>query len=303
MTSTPLDLRQLEAFVQVANHHSFSRAAESLGLTQPSVTARIQSLERELGETLFQRNGRGVTLTEAGASFLPYARRVLKSLQDGYESVQAVRRLDLGTLRLGAAPTVSTYVLPDLLKAFRSQYPGLDVTVRTEYSDRIVELVFSDEVELGLERTITHPDLVTTPLYSDEVALVTSPEHRFAGRAAVGVDELSGEPLIMFNRGSSYYALVHGALRQAGVPEATAMELDNMEATKKMVEKGLGIAMLPRVALERELTSGELREIRVEGLVMPQREISLIFRKNRPLSRAGQAFVGLLAERYGIDAG
>jgi DNA-binding transcriptional LysR family regulator len=303
MATTPLDLRQLEAFVQVANQHSFSRAAESLGLTQPSVTARIQSLERELGESLFQRNGRGVTLTEAGASFLPYAKRVLKSLQEGYESVQAVRRLDLGTLRLGAAPTVSTYVLPELLKAFRSQYPGLDVAVRTEYSDRIVELVLSDEVELGMERTISHPDLVTTPLYRDEVALVTSPEHRFAGRAAVSVDELSGEPLIMFNRGSSYYALVHGALRQAGVPVETAMELDNMEATKKMVEKGLGIAMLPRVALERELASGELREIRVEGLEMPQREISLIYRKNRPLSRAGQAFVGLLAERYGVDAG
>ncbi|MCH8902069.1 MAG: LysR family transcriptional regulator substrate-binding protein, partial [Chloroflexi bacterium] len=200
------------------------------------------------------------------------------------------------------APTISTYVLPALVKEFRSRYPGLDVTVRTEYSDQIVQMVLADEVHVGLERTISHPEVVTVPLYQEEVVLVTSPEHPFAKRGAATPEEVSQQPLIMFNRGSSYYTLVHDALRKAGALVTPMMELDNMEATKKMVEEGLGVAMLPRVAIEREVQRGELRQIRVDGMETPQREIALIYRQSRPLSRAAQAFVHLLEERYGVHA-
>lgn len=296
-----MDLGQLEAFLRVAEHRSFSRAAEALGLTQPSVTARIQALERDLGESLFERNGRGVSLTEVGASFLPHVQRVLKALQDGVDAVQSLRRLELGTLRLGAAPTVSTYVLPELLKEFRSRYPGLEVSVRTEHSEQIVQMVLADEVQVGLERAITHPEVVAIPLYKDEVVLVASPRHAFAGRDGVSIEEV-GRRLIMFNRESGYYRLVDNALRQAGVLVAPMMELDNMEATKKMVEEGLGIAILPKVAVEREVARGELRQIRMEGMTMPRRQIALIYRRGRPLSRAAQAFVRLLEERYGVKA-
>ena len=286
----------------MAAHRSFSRAAEELGLTQPSVTARIQGLERDMQETLFERNGRGVGLTEIGASFLPHVQRVLKALQDGRDAVQSLRQLELGTLRLGAAPTISTYVLPALVKEFRSRYPGLDVTVRTEYSDQIVQMVLADEVHVGLERTISHPEVITVPLYQEEVVLVTSPGHPFAKRGVATSEEVSRQPLIMFNQGSSYYTLVHDALRKAGALVTPMMELDNMEATKKMVEEGLGVAMLPRVAIEREVQRGELRQIRVDGMETPQREIALIYRQSRPLSRAAQAFVHLLEERYGVHA-
>ncbi len=286
----------------MAAHRSFSRAAEELGLTQPSVTARIQGLERDMQETLFERNGRGVGLTEVGTSFLPHVQRVLRALQDGRDAVQSLRQLELGTLRLGAAPTISTYVLPELVKEFRSRYPGLDVTVRTEYSDQIVQMVLADEVHVGLERTISHPEVITVPLYQEEVVLVTSPEHPFAKRGAATSEEVSRQPLIMFNQGSSYYTLVHDALRKAGALVTPMMELDNMEATKKMVEEGLGVAMLPRVAIEREVQRGELRQIRVDGMETPQREIALIYRQSRPLSRAAQAFVHLLEERYGVHA-
>ncbi|MCH9012221.1 MAG: LysR family transcriptional regulator [Proteobacteria bacterium] len=288
--------------MQVAAHRSFSRAAEELGLTQPSVTARIQGLERDMQETLFERNGRGVGLTEVGASFLPHAQRVLKALQDGRDVVQSLRQLQVGTLRLGVAPTISTYVLPELLKQFRSRYPGLDVSVRTEYSDQIVQMVLADEVHVGLERTISHPEVITVPLYQEEVVLVTSPGHPFAKRGVATSEEVSRQPLIMFNQGSSYYTLVHDALRKAGALVTPMMELDNMEATKKMVEEGLGVAMLPRVAIEREVQRGELRQIRVDGMETPQREIALIYRQSRPLSRAAQAFVHLLEERYGVHA-
>jgi DNA-binding transcriptional LysR family regulator len=297
-----MDLGQLEAFLQVAEHHSFSRAAESLQLTQPSVTARIQALERDLGEPLFVRNGRGVALTEVGSAFLPHAQRVLKALQDGRDAVLALHRMELGTLRLGAAPTISTYVLPGLLKKFRDRYPGIELAVRTEFSEEIVQLVLTDQVHLGLERKITHPDVVTVPVYEDEVVLVVGPDHPFAGQARVTIEEVGKRHLIMFNRGSGYYTLVHTALRQAGVLVPTAMELDNMEATKQMVKEGLGISFLPKVAVEQEVARDELRQIAVDGMELPRREIALIYRKGRPLSRGARAFVELLEERYGIVA-
>ena len=297
-----MDLGQLQAFIQVAAHRSFSRAADALDLTQPSVTARIQGLERDLQETLFERNGRGVRLTEVGDSFLPHAQRVLKALQDGRDAVQSLQQLQMGTLRLGAAPTISTYVLPELLKAFRARYPGLEVSVRTEYSERIVQLVLADEVQVGLERTITHPEVVTVPLFQDEVVLVTSPRHPFVERGVTTIEEVGRQRLIMFNRGSSYYMLVHNALREAGVLVSPTMELDNMEATKKMVEEGLGIAILPKVAVEEEVQRQELRQIQVQGMTMPRREIAVIYRRGRPLSRAAQAFIELLEERYGVQA-
>ena len=297
-----MDLGQLQAFVQVAAHRSFSRAADALDLTQPSVTARIRALERDLQETLFERNGRGVRLTEVGDSFLPHAQRVLKALQDGRDAVQSLQQLQMGTLRLGAAPTISTYVLPELLQAFHARYPGLEVSVRTEYSERIVQLVLADEVQVGLERTISHPEVVTVPLFQDEVVLVTSPRHPFVERGVTTIEEVGRQRLIMFNRGSSYYMLVHNALREAGVLVSPTMELDNMEATKKMVEEGLGIAILPKVAVEQEVQRQELRQVQVQGMTMPRREIAVIYRRVRPLSRAAQAFIELLEERYGVQA-
>lgn len=297
-----MDLGQLEAFLQVAAQRSFSRAGEALGLTQPSVTARIQSLERDLGETLFERNGRGVTLTEAGTAFLPHAQRVIKALHDGRDAIHSLQELELGTLRLGAAPTISTYVLPGLLKEFRSLYPGLEVSVKTEHSDQIAQMVLSDEVQVGLERSIGHPDVVTVPLYDDEVVLVASAQYPFAERGTASIEEVIKQPLIMFSRGSGYYALVDNALRQAGVLVSPTMELDNMEATKKMVQEGLGVTILPKVAVEREVRAGELRVIDVEGVVMPKRQVALIYRRGRPLSRAAEAFVRLLEEHYGVKA-
>ena len=114
-----MDFGQIEAFVQVSAHNSFSRAAEVLQLTQPSITARIQSLEREVGEELFERGGRGVRLTDAGTAFLPYAERILQTLVEGRDAIDEVRNVQLGSLQLGSALTISTYVLPHILHDFR----------------------------------------------------------------------------------------------------------------------------------------------------------------------------------------
>lgn len=293
-----MDFGQIEAFVQVAAHNSFSRAAESLQLTQPSITARIQALERELGEELFERGGRGVRLTDAGRVFLPYVERILQQLQEARDSVEEVRSVQLGSLRLGAAITISTYVLPTILHRFCGEYPRVDVVIRTGRSEQVLNMLLSDEVQVGILRTLTHAETESVYLYDDEIALVAPPGHEFAAAGRATIAEIAREPIVLFDRGSSYYGLIHDLFRKAGVIPNVAMELDSLEATKRMVEEGLGIALVPLVTVERELESGILVRVGLSDIQPIKRPISLHYRRNRKRSRAVQAFIDALAEIY-----
>ena len=296
-----MELGQLEAFVQVAAHKSFSKAAEVLFLTQPSVTARIQALEKELGEDLFERTGRSVRLTDGGQAFLPYADRVLKDVQEGRDALEALRHGEFGSLRLGSALTISTYVLPRILKTFRARYPGVEVSIRTGRSDQVLEMLLADEVQVGLVRALVHQDVETVHLYDDEVVLVTEPGHPFAKQRTAGIEEVGRQPLIFFDKGSSYYGLVHGFFRDAGIIPRHAMELDSMEATKKMVEEGMGIAILPKVSVERELQLGLLVEVEITGVPRIKRQIALIYRRSRKHARTVGAFIDVLQQMYHFE--
>ncbi len=296
-----VDIGQLEAFVQVAYLKSFSRAAQALQLTQPSVTARIQALERELGSELFERGGRGVRLTDAGEAFLSYAARILQLLKEGRDAVEEVRHLHLGHLRLGSALTISTYVLPKLLHLFRQRYPGIGVSVRTGRSDHVLQMVLGDEVQLGLVRALYHPDVETVPLYQDDIVLVVPKGHPFAREGKATLDEVTKEPLILFDRGSSYFGLITSYFRQLGKSPQVAMELDSLEATKRMVEEGLGIAMVPKVTIGRELQVGALVEVEIVDAPPLTRTIALIYRRNRRRSRPAMAFIDLLRAYYGLE--
>ncbi len=293
-----MELAQIEAFVQVAAHRSFSRAAETLYLTQPSVTARIQALERELGEELFERTGRSVRMTDAGQTFLAYAEKALASVQEGKDALEALRNAEAGVLRIGSALTISTYVLPRILKSFRSHYPRVDVAIRTGRSDDVLDLLLKDEVQVGLVRALVHPEIQTIHLYDDEIILVTEHNHPFAQTRTARIEEVSRQPLIFFDKGSSYYGLIHGIFREANLVPTHAMQLDSMEATKKMVEEGLGIAILPRVSVERELKLGILVEVEIVGVPRFKRQIALVFRRNRKQPRTVHAFVETLHNMY-----
>ena len=296
-----MDFGQVEAFVQVSAHNSFSRAAEVLQLTQPSITARIQSLEREVGEELFERGGRGVRMTDAGIAFLPFAERILRTLVEGRDAIDEVRNVQLGSLHLGSALTVSTYVLPRILHAFRSQYGGVDVSIRTGRSEQVLAMLQADEVHVGIVRSLTHPDVETVHLYDDEIVLSVNPEHPFAASGTATVEDAASEPIVLFDRGSSYFGLIHGFFRQAGVVPNVAMELDSLEATKRMVEEGLGVALVPLVTIERELETGMLVKIEIVDAPPLKRPISLIYKKHRKRPRTVQAFIDTLAEMYALS--
>lgn len=256
-------LGQVEAFLETVRLGSVTAAAASLFVTQPALTGRLNALEAEVGAQLLLRTRQGARLTEAGKAFLPYAQRAVRSIEEGRRALEDLDAGIAGELALGAAPAVSTYLLPGVLRRFAILHPNVRLTVRTGHSEEILDLVLRDEVRLGLVRELRHPDIETTPLYEDEVVLVTDPRHRLAARGRVPVGELGLERLVLFDRTSSYHVLTSALFREAGVEPRGVIELDNIEAAKKMVEEGLGVALLPRIAIAAELASGALREVAI----------------------------------------
>jgi DNA-binding transcriptional LysR family regulator len=286
-------LSQVEAFVTVAREGSVSRAAEQLFVTQPALTARLQGLERDLGASLFMRTSRGMRLSEAGHAFLPYAVRALETLEDGRGQVDALERGGAGQLAVGAAPAVSTYVLPRLLKRFAETHPRIAVSVRTGHSEEVLAQVLAEQVDVGLVRTLRHPEIESTLLYEDRLVLVVMPGHSFSASKSIDMEALRDEQLILFDRTSSYYELTSALFRQVGITPVGVMELDNIEAAKKMVQQGFGIALLPRMAVSGELASGALREVEIADAEPMRRQIVAIRRRDRSADAgAAASFIG-----------
>jgi len=276
-----IQLVQVEGFLEVARRGSVSRAAEALFITQPTLTARLHGLERELGTPLFLRTPHGMRLTDAGRAWIPFAERALRALVDGRDALQQVMTASAGHLMIAAAPAVSTYVLPQMLEKFVAAHPRVEVSVRTGHSEDVVELVLRDEVQIGLGRAIRHPDLELRPFHTEDLVL-----------------EVAGQKLIMFDRTSSYYEITHGAFLSAGVSLRGMMELDSIEAAKKMVERGLGVALLPGTAVAREVSGGTLCLVKMKDA--PAMQNSIVAYRRRDAGKPEgivAAFLDLLENR------
>jgi len=291
-----IQLVQVEGFLEVARRGSVSRAAEALFITQPTLTARLQGLERELGTSLFLRTAHGMRLTEAGRAWIPFAERAVRALVEGKDAVEQVKSASAGHLMIAAAPAVSTYVLPELLERFVAAHPRVEVSVRTGHSEDVVELVLRDEVQIGLGRAIRHPDLELLPFHMEELVLVCSPDHPLTKRRSVSIAEVAGEKLIMFDRTSSYYEIAQAAFLSAGVKPRSHMELDSIEAAKKMVERGLGVALLPGSAVAREVSGGSLCVVKMRD-APPMHNSIVAFRRRDAGKPEGivAAFLKLIA--------
>jgi DNA-binding transcriptional LysR family regulator len=273
-------LAEIEAFLTVAERRSVSKAAEVLYVTQPALTTRIKKLERDLGVELFVRTPRGMRLTAEGRAFRGHAQRAVQELAQGRELLRELREGRVGELLLGAAPAISTYVLPLVLRRFQASFPNVHLIVRTGHSEEILEMVLREQVQVGLVRELPHPATTSRRLYEDEIVLVVHPAHRFAAERSIAVEELAGERLILFDRTSSYFVLTSAFFRDAGVVPRGVMELDNVDATKKMVEQDLGIAFLPYTAVRGELAAGALHEVSIDGYEPVRRPIVAIRRRD-----------------------
>ena len=283
--------RQIECFLAVARLGNVSRAAEEMYLTQPTLTARIKALEDEVGDQLFVRTSRGMRLTEAGRELMPFAERCLGALDEGKQRLRELRGASGGRLTLGTSPGVSTYALPAILERFTAAHPRVAVSVRTGHSEDILEMVLKEDVHLGIAREVSHPDVESLALYEDELVLVVDPQHRFTEKGSAGIAEVGDEQLVMFDHASSYYELTQSMFRNAGIREVRKIELDNIEAAKRMVEHRLGVAFLPRTAVVRSVAAGHLSLIEVEDAPEIQRPIVALRRRDVPLTGTIGAFL------------
>ncbi|HWI62566.1 MAG TPA: LysR family transcriptional regulator [Symbiobacteriaceae bacterium] len=298
-----MDIQELEAFWWIAKTGSFNRAAEKLYLTQPSVTARIQTLEKELGQPLFERKPRGVRLTDAGRVLLPHAERVLSDIRKARQAVSDLGSATGGTLMVGSALTTSTYSLPEVLAKFKAAYPLVEVAVRTGRSQQIQQLVLDDTVPLGFVHSplVNHPEIEAIPLYSEAIVLVVHPGHALAGRSEVTAEQLASEAFITSDRASGYWSLVDQFWAHSGIAPRVTMELDSIEATKRMVMYGLGLAMLPQGTVEGELKTKQLVVVPVTGTGHLTRQTILIHRKGKVWSGITRGFLEILSAMYKLN--
>lgn len=275
-----IQLAQLEAFVAVARLGTISAAADELVVSQPAVTARMQGLERQLACQLFVRSRSGSRLTEAGRALLPHVERTLSAIGAGRLAVADVLSGSGGRLTIGAAPAVSTYVLPSMLHRFQAEHPRVQLSVRSGHSEEVLEMVLREEVEIGLMRPIQHADIESVPLYEDPLVLVVPRGHDFAARAQIRMAQMASEHLILFDRTSSYHELTSSIFRQAGIDPRGYIEVDNIDAAKRMVEQRLGIALLPRTSVQAEIGTGRLFPVEVSDMATVRRQIVVVRRRD-----------------------
>ena len=280
-------LAQIEGFLEIARLGNMRRAADALLISQPALTARLQALEEELAAPLFKRTHTGMVMTLAGRAFLPHADRAIEAIRSGSSLVRELEHGIVGELALAVAPAVSAYVLPELLARFTERHPDVRLRVRTGHSEEIVDLVVRGEVELGIVRKLRDARVRSRPLYEDELVLVARPDHPFASAGTVDVGEISHVQLILFDRTSSYYEVTNALFRTAGVVPRGITEVDNIEAAKRMVDRGLGVALLPGTAVADALSAGSLKEIALGGATTIRRQIVAV---ERPGARTESPF-------------
>ena len=296
-----MELAQLEAFVEATEHGSFRRAAKALYLSQPSLSARVRALEQEIGAPLFHRMGRGVRLTEMGKLLLPYAERAVGAAKEGQEVLASARFAVGGVLTIASARAIGTYTLPSILERFKEGHPNIKTHIKVGRSRDVLQMVSEEEVHVGLARFLSHPDIISAHLYDEEIVLVTHPSHRFAAIGAVNIIEVAQEPFILYDPESTYFLLIQEVCREAGIVPRVEMRLDSIDATKHMIELGLGISFLPLSGIRREVEQGLLSVISLEPehrVVLPT---CVLVRRAQYYPEPLQAFLRVLERMYVID--
>ena len=296
-----MELNQLETFLAVAEEHSFSRAAARLHRTQPAVSQVIRKLEESVGETLFDRAARDGSLTAAGVLLRDYALRLMALRREATSALGELKSLERGRLQLAANEYTSTYLLP-AIDSFRREYPHVTVTVQRMLASRIPDELNLRSFELGVISFRPDPtQFRTIAVYADTLALIVSPSHSLAGRERVSISELGQENFIAHNVASPLRRRVIETFQRYRTPLNMGIELPTIEAIKRFVAMGNGVALVPNLTVARELETGELVAVPVNELEM-RRVLRLIHRRNGTLSYAAKAFlvtVRSLARRNG----
>jgi DNA-binding transcriptional LysR family regulator len=288
-----MEFYPLKVFLMVAGEKSFSRAAEKLLRTQPAVSLAIQKLESDLQEKLIDRSGKELLLTDAGRIVHDYARRFENLEADLENALAELRDNSAGRLVVGANESTSLYLLGHI-ERYRRLYPKVKVQVRRSLSSQIPSQLIDGELELGVISYDPEDDrLLSRVIYTDHLAFVVSPQHRFANHEEVSINELGMETFIAHNVLSPYRAVVLKEFQRHKVPLNMDVEMPTVETIRKMVQRNEGVAFLPHMCVEQDVEQDVLREIKVKELSV-DRKIRLVCPAKRSLSHAAKAFLELV---------
>lgn len=295
-----MDIHQLKLFCKIADLKSFSRAAESVLLTQPTASGHIKNLEGEFGVRLFDRLGREVALTEAGKILYDYAHRILALRQEALDAMQEFAGAHRGALRLGASSIPGDYLLPRVLGRFKSEYPKVEMALKIEDSEIISQMVVDGSVDIGIVGAkMSDNRLVYETIAQDELVLVVPPDHPWAGRSSVSVKELKGQPFIQREEGSGTRRIVEERLSPMGLGAehlATIAELGSNEGIREAVKAGMGLSILSRLAVRSDLEAGLLKEIAIAEVNL-SRDLYTVTHKARYQTPVCKLFIEFLQQQ------
>jgi len=298
---SPIDAHQLLAFVTVARERGFSRAARRLGRTQSAISQAVARLEADLGARLLLRSGRATELSAAGRELLPGAQRVLDEMERARQGLRALGKLESGLLTVGTSDTLACYALPPVVAAFRARYPGVDLRLDNRPSPATAERVADRAVDLGVVSLPLPPDLrvggrplaerlLIEPLAPQEEVAICPPTHPLARRRGrIPLSALLPYPLLLLDRTTGARSLLDAELNRLGAAPEVAMEMSSVEVLKKLVELGLGVSVVPALAVAREVAAGALVAVRLSGSAAA-RQVGLVAPADGPPSAAAAAF-------------
>lgn len=290
-----MDINQLEVLIAVAREKSFSRAAEVLGRTQPAVSQAIRRLEIEIGERLFDRSSKDGTLTASGEVLVDYARQMLNLRHSANTALREMKNLQSGKVTISANEHTVFYLLP-VIAEFRKQHPMIKVEVQRGVASRIPDQITAREAELGvISFKPSDSSLRSVSVMNDELLLIVAPIHRLSKRNSVSVRDLGDETFIAHNAPSPYRQKVIETFRKYDTRLNISVELPSLEAIKRLVETGIGVALVPKLSAQSEIASGQLNGLSVKEMKL-ERKLNIVYRKNSDLSHAAQEFLTIAKE-------
>lgn len=290
-----MDLDQLRTFLEIVRLKSFSKAAQTCFRTQPAISAQVRQLEQELNASLFERLGTRIALTAAGKIFAEYAEQILDLRRRAQDTINELDRAPKGELVIAANEATCIYVLPEVFREYKKQFPNVQLQVERSYGSAIVEAVVNNQADFGISQMpVSDKRLQSAPIHSDEIKLIAPVDHPLAAKAQVFPRDLLGYPLLLPKTGTTRTRL-NEWLELVEPDLQISMELDATEMTKRFVYAGLGISFLAASNCAEEVEQNRLATVSLgpEPLI---RRLGLVYRKDKSLSKAALGFIQVILE-------
>ena len=292
----PFDSRQLEAFEMLCTTGSFTEAAKRLLLTQSAVSHSMKTLEEEAGCQLIRRQGKKVSLTEAGDRLLDFARSYLKEMSVLREELGGYEKFGAGRIRLGASQQACRFFLPQWVKEFKKRVPQCRFEVYGEDTPKCLQMLGFGELDLAITlEPIKNSEIDFVPCFTDEVRLITTSDHEWARNKEVDWTKISVENFILDNRASYSFRMVNDYLEQNGLKITSFMEITSSDASKELIKIGLGVGLMADWLVAEEVASGALVSLPL-GFGKLSRTWGISVRKGRKLNKAERIFIKIAEE-------